>query len=134
MSLLCSECQDCGNYVCVTSYTSNHLSDDVPIGSILRNVSVRRIQDNVYLYTRCWKTSHSITVYNICHLTGSNWMSKIERMFEICDIPSGAIISMFNYAYDAIQIHFLTQNAQIFCRNKINQFLDMYFKNQVFIH
>lgn len=62
-------------------------------------------------------------------------MLKIERIFEICNISREVITSMFNHVYDSdsVQIHFKTKYMQIFCRDKINQFLEMYYKNKVFI-
>lgn len=127
------ECEDCGNFVCISSYSSNHLDDNVPIGSILQNVYVQRIQDDVFIYTRYWKTSHSITITNLCHLTGKNWILKIERIFEICNISRSVIIAMYNHANYNVQIHFMRKHTQKFCRDKIKLYLEMYYKNLVFV-
>lgn len=61
-------------------------------------------------------------------------MSKIERIFQICHISTEIISSVFNQAPDSVQINFVTKELQIFCKNKIKQFLEMYYQNKVSIY
>lgn len=60
-------------------------------------------------------------------------MSKIERIFEICQISRGVIIAMYAHAYNNVQIHFMTKYTQKFCRDKIKLYLEMYYNNLVFV-
>lgn len=61
-------------------------------------------------------------------------MLKIERIFEICNISRVVIISMYAHAYNSVQIHFMTKYMQKYCKDKIKLFLEMYYKNLVFIN
>ena len=58
------------DYLHFTSTTSNHNEDDVPSGSILVSSFSEKIQ-NVWHYTRMWKTSPFFTIKGITYLEGT---------------------------------------------------------------
>lgn len=118
----------------IISYSSNHLEDKVPVGSILKSVYVQKIEDDIFIYNRIWKIFHnSINIKGICYLEGTNWLSKIDNLFELCQLSRFFISSMKINSDNSVQINFFNKHVQYISKSKISVILKCYYTNRVFV-
>lgn len=94
---------------------------------------MQKIEDNIFIYTRTWEIFHSVKIIGLCYLEGSNWLSKIEKLLELCDISRNVISAIIVNSDDSLQINFVNKYIRHMCKNKINLILIYLYRNKVFI-
>ena len=112
------------DYLHFTSTTSNHNEDDVPSGSILVSSFSEKIQ-NVWHYTRMWKTSPFFTIKGITYLDGTSCLTKIYILFDHCDIDHKWITYIEQMNQCSVNVHFYNKRQKQIAKILITKFINI---------
>ena len=78
----------------INTTNPNPADDNIPQESILKDVKVRKISDNVFQYQRTYKVSYTIVICGVCYLEGQSWINKILNMLTSAAVPSAIMTKM----------------------------------------
>lgn len=124
------------DFINITSFSSNHQEDQVPAGSILVNVTVTKLRNNMFRYLRTWKLSTSVKINGINYLEGDGWINKLEMLLEYCQISNLVVTSLKTRILTndpSAKIEFYNRTVKLHCASKIDDYLKANYPDKVFI-
>jgi len=109
--------------------SSCETTDNVPTGSLLKHVEVKKLQDCLFIYTRLWRIGDCIKLIGKNYFTSENWLQKIDLLFISANIEKKIIKALyFNHTSNNIYITFYSNRYKDLAKEKLLQYGAKYYK------